>query len=123
FVCPPGDPVEFREVLQPEYLGDRLAVGPAPEKPLTAGVHVGVHNQVDGRYYIGVSLIAGRASGTLLGQIVDLAEKFGSTRLRTTPHQKILLLDIEEPAVDAVVAGLDALGLSSRKDLFRRSTM
>src|SRR5699024_4960814 len=32
-------------------------------------------------------------------------------------------LDIEEPDVDAVVAGLDALGLSSRKDLFRRSTM
>src|SRR5699024_4390537 len=79
--------------------------------------------QADGRYYIGVSLIAGRASGTLLGQVVDLAEKFGSTRLRTTPHQKILLLDIEEDDVDAVVAGLDALGLSSRKDLFRRSTM
>src|SRR5699024_10217440 len=83
-------------------LGYRLADGPAPEKPLTAGDHVGVHKQVDGRYYIGVSLIAGRASGTLLGQIVDLAEKFGSTRLRTTPHQKILLLDIEESDVDAV---------------------
>lgn len=123
FLLADWGPEKLREVLETEYLGYRLADGPAPEKPLTAGDHVGVHKQVDGRYYIGVSLIAGRASGTLLGQIVDLAEKFGSTRLRTTPHQKILLLDIEESDVDAVVAGLDALGLSSRKDLFRRSTM
>ncbi|WP_304356343.1 nitrite/sulfite reductase [Brevibacterium sandarakinum] len=114
---------KFRDILEDEYLGYKLADGPAPDKPATAGDHVGIHKQADGKYYIGVSLIAGRASGTLLGQLADLAEKFGSTRLRTTPHQKILLLDIEEKDIDEVVAGLDALGLSSRKDLFRRSTM
>src|SRR5699024_4455875 len=116
-------PEKFREVLETEYLGYRLADGPAPDKPLTAGDHVGVHKQADGRYYIGVSLIAGRAAGTLRGQVVDLAEKFGSTRLRTTPHQTILLPDLEASDVDAAGPGLDALGLSSRKDLFRRSTM
>ncbi|MDN6605850.1 nitrite/sulfite reductase, partial [Brevibacterium sp.] len=114
---------KFRDILETEYLGYRLADGPAPAKPATAGDHVGVHQQADGRYFIGVSLIAGRASGTLLGQVADLAERFGSTRLRTTPHQKILLLDIAEADIDEVVAGLDSLGLSSRKDLFRRSTM
>ncbi len=123
FLMAEWGPEKFREVLETEYLGYALADGPAPDKPLTAGDHVGVHRQADGKYYIGVSLIAGRASGTLLGQIVDLAEKYGSTRLRTTPHQKILLLDIAEDDIDDVVAGLDALGLSSRKDLFRRSTM
>lgn len=123
FLLADWGPEKFRDILETEYLGYKLADGPAPEKPMTAGDHVGVHKQADGKYYIGVSLIAGRASGTLLGQIADLAEKFGSTRLRTTPHQKILLLDIEESDVDEVVAGLDALGLSSRKDLFRRSTM
>lgn len=123
FLLADWGPEKFREVLETEYLGYTLADGPAPEKPIIAGDHVGVHMQADGRYYIGVSLIAGRASGTLLGQIVDLAEQYGSTRLRTTPHQKILLLDIEESDLDDVVAGLDALGLSSRKDLFRRSTM
>ena len=123
FLLADWGPEKFRDILETEYLGYKLADGPAPEKPMTAGDHVGVHKQADGKYYIGVSLIAGRASGTLLGQIADLAEKFGSTRLRTTPHQKILFLDIEESDVDEVVAGLDALGLSSRKDLFRRSTM
>lgn len=123
FLLADWGPEKFREILETEYLGYRLADGPAPDKPATAGDHVGVHKQVDGRYYIGVSPIAGRVSGTLLGQIVDLAEQHGSTRLRTTPHQKILLLDIAEDDVEDVVAGLDALGLSSRKDLFRRSTM
>ncbi|GAA1953326.1 sulfite reductase SirA [Brevibacterium antiquum] len=123
FLLAEWGPEKFREVLETEYLGYKLADGPAPEKPMTAGDHVGVHKQADGRYYIGVSLIAGRASGTLLNQIADLAQKFGSTRLRTTPHQKVLLLDIDEADIDEVVAGLDALGLSSRKDLFRRSTM
>ena len=123
FLLADWGPEKFREVLETEYLGYKLADGPAPEKPMTAGDHVGVHKQADGKYYIGVSLIAGRASGTLLNQIADLAEKFGSTRLRTTPHQKVLLLDIDEADIDEVVAGLDALGLSSRKDLFRRSTM
>ncbi|HJF75701.1 MAG TPA: nitrite/sulfite reductase [Brevibacterium linens] len=123
FLLADWGPEKFREVLETEYLGYKLADGPAPAKPITAGDHVGVHKQADGRYYIGVTLIAGRASGTLLGQLVDLAEKYGSTRLRTTPHQKVLLLDIDEADVDDVVAGLDALGLSSRKDLFRRSTI
>ncbi|WP_181276189.1 nitrite/sulfite reductase [Brevibacterium oceani] len=123
FLLADWGPEKFREVLETEYLGYQLADGPAPTKPITAGDHVGVHKQKDGRYYIGVSPIVGRVSGTLLGQIADLADKYGSTRLRTTPHQKILLLDIEESDVDAVVAELDELGLSSRKDLFRRSTM
>lgn len=123
FLLADWGPEKFRDILETEYLGYKLADGPAPEKPMTAGDHVGVHKQADGKYYIGVTLIAGRASGTLLTQIADLAEKFGSTRLRTTPHQKVLLLDIEEADIDEVVAGLDALGLSSRKDLFRRSTM
>jgi sulfite reductase (ferredoxin) len=123
FLLADWGPEKFREILETEYLGYQLADGPAPTKPVTAGDHVGVHKQKDGRYYIGVSPIVGRVSGTLLGQIADLADKYGSTRLRTTPHQKILLLDIEESDVDAVVAELDELGLSSRKDLFRRATM
>ncbi len=123
FLLADWGPEKFRDILETEYLGYRLADGPAPRKPETAGDHVGIHRQIDGRYFIGVSLIAGRASGTLLAQLADLAERYGSTRLRTTPHQKVLLLDIEEADLDAVVAGLDALGLSSRRDLFRRSTM
>ncbi|WP_098730266.1 nitrite/sulfite reductase [Brevibacterium epidermidis] len=123
FLLADWGPEKFREVLETEYLGYKLADGPAPEKPTVAGDHVGVHQQKDGRYYIGTSLVAGRASGTLLHQIGDIAEKFGTDRIRLTPHQKILLLDIAEDKVNDVVAELDKIGLSSRKDLFRRSVM
>ena len=123
FLLADWGPEKFREVLETEYLGYKLADGPAPEKPTVAGDHVGVHQQKDGRYYIGTNLVAGRASGTLLHQIGDIAEKFGTDRIRLTPHQKILLLDIAEDEVNDVVAELDKIGLSSRKDLFRRSVM
>ena len=123
FLLADWGPEKFREVLETEYLGYKLADGPAPEKPTVAGDHVGVHQQKDGRYYIGTSIVAGRTSGTLLHQIGDIAEKFGTDRIRLTPHQKILLLDIAEDEVNDVVAELDKIGLSSRKDLFRRSVM
>ena len=123
FLLADWGPEKLRDVLETEYLGYLLADGPPPPKPAVAGDHVGIHQQKDGKYYIGTTLVAGRASGTLLHQIADLAEQDGLDRIRLTPHQKILVLDVDEADVDEVVAGLDALGLSSRKDLFRRSVM
>ena len=123
FLLADWGPEKLRDVLETEYLGYRLADGPPPPKPAVAGDHVGIHQQKDGKYYIGTTLVAGRASGTLLHQIADLAEQYGLDRIRLTPHQKILVLDVDEADVEKVVAGLDALGLSSRKDLFRRSVM
>lgn len=123
FLLAEWGPEKFRDILETEYLGYKLADGPAPDKPTTPGDHVGVHRQADGKYYIGFTFLAGRASGEILAALADLAERFGSRRLRTTPHQKMLLLDIAEDDVAEVVATLDELGLSSRQDLFRRSTI
>ncbi len=113
----------FREVLETEYLGAPLADGPAAPKPRAQGDHVGVHRQKDGRFYVGVTPFVGRVSGSTLTAIADLLERHGSGRLRTTPHQKLVLLDIEEAAVERVVAELDALGLQARPSLFRRGTI
>lgn len=114
---------KFREVLETEYLDYKLPDGPAPVTPKTVGDHIGVHEQKDGKFYIGVAPVVGRVSGTILGQIADLLEKYGSKRLRTTAHQKLVVLDIEKQHVDAVVAELDALGLQANPSAFRRSTM
>ncbi|MGW9632234.1 nitrite/sulfite reductase [Agromyces sp. NPDC055520] len=114
---------KFRQVLETEYLGAPLPDGPPAPKPVTQGDHVGVHRQHDGRFYIGATPFVGRVSGTTLTAVADLLERHGSTRLRTTPHQKIVLLDIPEAEVDEVVAELDALGLSARPSLFRRGTI
>lgn len=116
-------PERFRTVLEEEYLGYALPDGPAPAPPTRPGDHVGVHEQKDGRFYIGAAPVVGRSSGTTLTALADLLEAHGSTRLRTTPHQKIVVLDVEGDRVDAVVAGLKELGLDPEPSVFRRSTI
>lgn len=114
---------KFRQVLQDEYLGYALPDGPELPKPAAPGDHVGIHRQKDGRFYVGATPIVGRVSGTTLARLADLVEEHGSTRLRTTPHQKIVILDIPEDRVESLVAGLDALGLQARPSLIRRGTI
>ena len=116
-------PERFRTVLEEEYLGYALPDGPAPAPPTRPGDHVGVHEQKDGRFYIGAAPVVGRSSGTTLTALAGLLEAHGSTRLRTTPHQKIVVLDVERDRVDAVVAGLKELGLDPEPSVFRRSTI
>jgi sulfite reductase (ferredoxin) len=114
---------KFRQVLQDEYLGDALPDGPAAPKPTTPGDHVGIHRQKDGRFFVGATPVVGRVSGTTLAALADLIEAHGSSRLRTTPHQKVVILDIPEDRVASLVAGLDELGLQARPSLIRRGTI
>lgn len=113
----------FREVLETEYLDSPLPDGPAAPKPTSLGDHVGVHAQKDGRFFVGAAPLVGRVSGSTLTALADLAEVHGSQRVRTTPHQKLIVLDVPEPEVENLIAGLDAIGLSARPSLFRRGTI
>jgi sulfite reductase (ferredoxin) len=113
----------FREVLETEYLKRPLVDGPAVPPRLQPYDHVGVHPQKDDRYYIGVAPTVGRVSGTTLAKLADLIESYGSTRLRTTPHQKIVVLDVAEEHVDSLIAALQHIGLSANPSVFRRNTM
>ncbi|RXZ51096.1 nitrite/sulfite reductase [Agromyces fucosus] len=114
---------KFRQVLETEYLEAPLPDGPAAPKPLAHGDHVGVHRQKDGRFYIGATPIVGRVSGPTLAKLAELIEAHGSSRLRTTPHQKLVILDIPEDRVESLITGLDELGLSARPSLIRRGTI
>ncbi|MEJ1154150.1 nitrite/sulfite reductase [Microbacterium marmarense] len=123
FLLAEWGPEKFRQILQDEYLGYALPDGPPAPKPLTAGDHVGVHRQKDGRFYIGATPIVGRISGPMLTQLAELVEDHGSSRIRTTPHQKIVILDIPEDRVESLIKGLDDLGLQARPSLIRRGTI
>ncbi|WP_422732840.1 nitrite/sulfite reductase [Microbacterium limosum] len=123
FLLAEWGPAKFREVLETEYLGEPLPDGPAAPKPATPGDHVGIHRQKDGRFYIGVTPIVGRVSGPVLTELADVLEAHGSGRLRTTPHQKLVVLDVPEENVEPLVAELDRLGLSARPSLIRRGTI
>ena len=107
-------------MLEDEYLGRALPDGPPRRSPPTGrGDHVGVHRQQDGRFYVGVAPIVGRVSG-------DDARRARrprrGARLRRgsalTPHQKLVRARRRAGGrVEALVAGLDALGLSARPSL------
>jgi len=116
---------KFRQVLEDDYLGWKLPDGPAPQvsKPGDRGDHVGIYEQRDGNFYVGVAPVAGRISGTKLAAIADVAEAAGSNRIRLTPLQKILILDVPEAKVSAVVNGLRALELDSSPGEFHRNVI
>lgn len=114
---------KFRQVLEDEYLGRELIDGPAPEVPERPIDHVGVHKQKDGRNYIGVAPSSGRVSGTTLVQLADIVEAAGSRRVRLTPQQKIVVLDVPDRTVDRLVTELNKLGLPADPSPWRRSTM
>ena len=113
----------FREVLEAEYLHRELVDGPAPEQPAGTIDHVGVHRQRDGRYYVGVAPLSGRVSGSTLAAVAKAAERVGSARVRLTPYQKLVVLDVAESEVDGLVTELDSLGLQAKPSPWRRSTM
>ncbi|MDO5682236.1 MAG: nitrite/sulfite reductase [Propionibacteriaceae bacterium] len=114
---------KFRQILQDEYLGRELADGPAPERASGGHDHVGIHEQKDGKVWVGAAGTVGRVSGTILSQIADLAEAAGSKRIRFTPHQKLLILDVDPAKAEELVEGLAAIGLYARPSIFRRGTM
>jgi sulfite reductase (ferredoxin) len=111
----------FRTVLEEEYLGRRLIDGPAPKLPATPIDHIGVHPQRDGRYYVGAAPVVGRMSGSRLSALADIAQAHGSGRVRLTPYQKLLVLDVEDPA--PLVRDLTGIGLDAEASSWRRGTM
>ena len=114
---------KFREVLEQEYLKRPLIDGPAPDPATHTIDHVGVQKLKNGLNAVGVAPIAGRVSGTILSKVADLADAVGSDRIRFTPYQKLIVLDVPDNKVDELVAGLDALGLPSRPSHWRKNLM
>ncbi|THA34220.1 nitrite/sulfite reductase [Streptomyces sp. A1277] len=115
---------KFRQVLEDEYLKRPLLDGPAPAEPSSRWRdHIGVHQQQDGRFYVGFAPRVGRVDGSTLAKIAGLAEEHGSGRVRTTVEQKMIILDVEQDRAESLAAGLEALGFQVKPSTFRRGTM
>jgi len=123
FLVADWGPERFRQVLETEYLKRPLIDGPAPEVPDRPRDHVGVYEQQDGRYYVGAAPIAGRVSGGTLVAVAKAAERAGSRRVRLTPLQKLLVLDVDGPDVDGLRTELLSIGLPTEPSPWRRSVM
>ncbi|WP_216216201.1 nitrite/sulfite reductase [Amycolatopsis aidingensis] len=114
---------KFREVLENEYLKRPLLDGPAPEVPEVPIDHVGTHRQHDGNYYVGAAPVAGRVSGSTLLAVAKAAERAGSARVRLTPQQKLVVLDVPESELDGLRTELGELGLQTEPSPWRRGVM
>ena len=124
FLMADWGPEKFRSVLQDEYLKAALPDGPAAAPPKhDQRDHVGVLKQKDGANALGFALRTGRISGSMLATVADLADRFGAGRIRTTVQQKLVILDVPDDQVEALVAALAEHDLQVRPSAFRRGTM
>ena len=114
---------EFRRILETQYLGRALADGPAVILQDYPTDHIGLSAQNDGNYTIGLAPIAGRVSGAKLAQIAQVAKAVGSDRIRLTPLQKILLLDVAPSQVAEAQSALSEAGFPVNPSFWRRSIM
>jgi sulfite reductase (ferredoxin) len=114
---------KFREVLETEYLKRALPDAESPGLAQHNGDHIGVHEQKDGRFYIGAAPTVGRIDGSTLTALGNLVAEHGVDGVRLTSYQKLVVTGVPGDRVEAVVAALDAIGLSARPSHWRRSTM
>ncbi|MDL9935518.1 nitrite/sulfite reductase [Gordonia sp. ABSL1-1] len=112
---------KFRQVLEDEYLERKLIDGPAPELPPRPIDHIGVQKLRNGLNAIGFSPVAGRVSGTILTKVADAVAAVGSDRIRFSPYQKLIVLDVPDDKVDALIDELKPLGLHGRPSQWRRN--
>jgi sulfite reductase (ferredoxin) len=123
FLVADWGPEKFREVLEKEYLGHALEDGVEPPPPQGERDHVGIRKQKDGRNYVGAALRSGRTSGRELLGIADLAATHGSGDIALSVEQKIIIRDVPDEQVEALVAELEARDLKVHPTPFRRGTM
>ena len=114
---------KFRQVLETEYLKRPLIDCPSPARATKSGDHIGVHEQIDGKFYVGAAPIAGRISGAVLTGLGDIVEKYAAQGVRFTSYQKLVVLGIDAADLESVIADLDAIGLAARPSNWRRNTM
>ena len=127
FLLADWGPEKFREVLEdgvPRLR--RCPTAPAPETPTDdRGDHVGVHEQKDGRFYVGVApdRRAG-VSGALLLELADLLEAHGSTAAAHHPAPEAAgPRRRRRTASTRWSRGLDALGWRPRRRSSAAHTM
>ncbi|HEX3985633.1 MAG TPA: nitrite/sulfite reductase [Acidobacteriaceae bacterium] len=88
---------------------------PAPEESIPDDIlrdHVGMHRQKqDGLSYVGASVLRGRLSGDQFAAAADLAQRYGTGRLRATVMQNLLFLDVPSSDAPDLARDLGQIGL------------
>lgn len=90
----------------------------AERNPIDRLGHVGVHEQSDGKFHVGVLFAAGRMSPEQMRGLGELAGHYGRNEIRLTVWQNLLIPHVDGRDVAALEEGLKKLGLASSKTSF-----
>jgi sulfite reductase (ferredoxin) len=103
------------------------ALDPGEPELLPAHVHrdhLGVIPQKQaGLFTVGASVLRGRITPAQLKVVADLADRYADGHIRNTTMQNLLLINISEVHVPAVVSELNAAGLPVESSAFARGTV
>ena len=123
FLLADWGPEKFREVLETEYLKRPAARRPgARAAPTTAATtSASTSRRTAATSSAPPPSWAGSPADQLI-RLADTAEAHGSSRVRLTPHQKLLVLDVEPERTEPLVQALRDLGLEAEPSVFRRHT-
>ena len=114
---------KFLDVLENEYLKRPLIRLASPEKANANGDHIGVHEQKDGKFYLGAAPVVGRINGEVLTTLGNLVEQYGATGVHLTSYQKLVIQGVAGDKVDKLIDDLEQIGLRVNPSHWRRSTM
>ncbi|MHA0036093.1 nitrite/sulfite reductase [Deinococcus sp. PESE-13] len=111
-------PAKFRELVETEYLGRPLRDGPpAPVARFGGSDVLGVNPQKDGLNYVVLTTTVGRITPEKARRLADLAEQYGNGYLRTTAFQNMMIPNVPNEHVGALVAELQELELAPKATL------
>ncbi|MFC7156062.1 nitrite/sulfite reductase [Halomarina halobia] len=105
FLMDEWGPEKFRRVLQEEYVDYELPTAGEDLRDRydynagrsdAPGDYVGVHEQNDGRYFVGLSVLVGRMGAKDALRLADLAAEYGSELVGLTQRQNVIVADIDE---------------------------
>lgn len=78
--------------------------------------HLGIHQQKDGKHYIGVLTPVGRISVAQMLALADVADEFGDGEIRLTVWQNLIIPGIPEEKLQAAITAIQATGLDHRSN-------
>ncbi|TKX42827.1 nitrite/sulfite reductase [Halorubrum sp. ARQ200] len=98
---------EVRETLQEEYVDFELATAGRDvreEYTYNAGEGerndlIGVHDQKDGRNFVGLNVLVGRMGADDVLELADLAAEYGSGEVRLSQRQNVIVTDVSDEAL------------------------
>ncbi|GAC1402188.1 MAG: sulfite reductase SirA [Chloroflexota bacterium] len=114
-------PEQFQEELE-RRIGFALEPAAAETPPHDAyRDHVGVHPQKqDGYSYLGLSIVSGRMTADQIRTVAALAEQYGDGSVRTTNMQNIVIANVRDTQMPALVAATEEAGFATGGAPFTR---